>query len=236
MKHLFEYGVFEVEQGCFAPEKEELEKLPEFQKIVELVRELGFNISRYYVYQPGDPTEYRWEINPRSYKSGVREVFFPIAYYYFRINPCRGTIYYGQELVNKGGDLPFNSIEDWNSAYRQIGIYSIARRLDIRKNVMDNLLSDPIKLVKYFEKIRIEQQNPDDSIDREYNLYLYYLIGNRENASEIVIKAFADLVKKDLSYLNLLPKSVDKQKILVAAGYDPSTAKGLIKFNDAFGF
>ena len=240
MKHLFEYSVFEEEKECLAPEKEELEKLPEFQRIVRLVRDLHnaypedrrFDVSRRYLIDAGAPIEFRWEIT-RSYKQGIREVFFPIGYYHFRISPCKGIIYYGQELVNKEYHLSFNSLKDWNTAFTEIGAYSIARHLDVRKSVVDKMLSDTKKLLKFFHD---EEKKDDPKNKVKYDLMKNYLIEISQERGNDVFMALANIVKKDISAIERLPKGFDKEKILVAAGYDTSTAKGLIKFNDVFGF
>ena len=63
-----------------------------------------------------------------------------------------------------------------------------------------------------------------------------YLIEISQERGNDVFMALANIVKKDISAIERLPKGFDKEKILVAAGYDTSTAKGLIKFNDVFGF
>lgn len=242
MKHLFEYSVFEEEGGCTAPEKEELEKLPEFQRIVSLVKDLHraypedryYDVSRRYIIDPGAPKEFRWEIT-KSYKQGIREVFFPIGYYHFRISPCRGIIYYGQELVNKGYPLNFNSLEDWNAAFIEIGAYSIARSLDVRKSVVDKMLSDTKKLLKFFDdRKKMAIHNPKN--DARLDLMKSYLLEISQEKGNDVFSALANMVKKDVSIIDGIPKGFDKEEILIAAGYDPSTAKAVIKFNDTFGF
>ncbi len=252
MKHLFEYSVFEEEGGCTAPEKEELEKLPEFQRIVSLVKDLHraypedrhYDVSRRYIIDPGAPKEFRWEIT-KSYKQGIREVFFPIGYYHFRISPCRGIIYYGQELVNKGYPLNFNSLEDWNAAFIEIGAYSIARSLDVRKNVVDKMLSDTKKLLKFFDdrkkmatgpvpRLLPRLYNPKD--DAKFDLMENYLLEISQEKGNDVFSALANMVKKDVSIIDGIPKGFDKEEILIAAGYDTSTAKAMIKFSDTFGF
>lgn len=239
MKHLFEYSAFEGEKGCIAPEKEELEKLPEFQRIVRLVRDLhnaypehrDFDVSRRYLIEPGAPTEYRWEIT-KSYKQGIREVFFPIGDYHFRISPCKGIIYYGQELVNKGYALTFNSLKDWDAAFQEIGAYSIARHFDVRKSVIDKMLLDIKKLIKFFDDREINNPKSGPLFDLMKN----YLIEIAQERGNDIFTGLVNMVKKDIAVIDRLPKGFDKEEILVAAGYSPSAAKGIIKFNDLLGF
>lgn len=239
MKHLFEYSVFEEESGCTAPEKEELEKLPEFQRIVRLVRDLAsaYPGSRYDLkgrnpngYKPGSPDEYIWSVT-KSYKQGIREIYFPIGYYYFRISPCKGTIYYGQELVNKKYDLNFNSLKDWDAAFGEIGIYSIARYLNVRRSVVDKMIIEPGRIITFFAKLEHEVNEK-----RKYDLMRNYLLEVARMKGNDVYADLAKMVKKDISVIDKLPDGFDKKEIVKLAGYPESTARSVIKFGEIFGF
>lgn len=227
MRHLQNFRLFEqeIEQKCFAPSYEELEKLPAYQELDSYLRNMPLKSRSFGHHGLQDGGIIRWDGPESSYQKGIRTFDTVNSVYTFKLNPCSKTIYYGKEKVNKDFDVPFDTLDDWNKAIRILGEYSIGRHMGVPYSGIRKIReTDPKRILGLLTTGRLNG-DPVES-GGKFNEWGYkallYLLGE-EGLIEILVK----LVKKKITWFKFIPDELDRSVILQRAGYNPEDIKGL---------
>ena len=224
MRYLKVHPIYEAQlsNGCYAPSIEELERLPAFQALTHYLDQAVSHRQ----YSFGDKN-YLWDTDSQANGKGIRILRLANSHYWFKINPCINTIYYGQEKVNKDFDVDLSNLEGWNQAIELVGQYSIARSLDVRFSVIQGLRANPKRILNL-----LYNGNPSDTSrdSQQFNsrglLTLEYLLGK-----ETLTSVFVKLITQNASNLRHLPSSwsdADRLALLKQAGFSDEDAQGVL--------
>jgi hypothetical protein len=225
MRYLKAHPIYEAQlsNGCYAPSIEELERLPAFQALAHYLDQT----ANWRSYSSGDKWGTTWDTTSQANAKGVRILRIANSYYWFKINPCTNTIYYGQEKVNKDFEIDLSNLEDWNQALELVGQYSIARSHQVRFSVIRGLQSNPKRILNF-----LYNDNPSDTgrDSQQFSAYglltVEYLLGK-----EALNSFFVKLITQNASNLRHLPSSwtdSDRLTLLKQAGFSDEDAQGVL--------
>ncbi len=238
MRYLSPFKLYEEDtRSCFTLSEEEIEQLPAFQKLMKYLNGASIDARR---------ELFKWDNSPISYRKGIRSFKLGNSIYTFKINPCTGTIYYGQEKVNKNFYVDLTTKEGWNHAIEEIGKYSIAREYGVPIATIKNLHKNAKKLgnlvafghplsdgsIPNFGKVFLFGFIPNKTdLDKKSMNTLAYLLDGEVGGVE-VMKSLSSLVASDITNIKYIPDTFDKVEILKGAGYTENQARSLIGSSD----
>ena len=224
MRYLKAHPIYEAQlsNGCYAPSIEELEQLPAYKALTHYLDQTVTRRS----YTLEDKN-YKWDTDSRANAKGIRILRLANSHYWFKINPCINTIYYGQEKVNKDFEVDLSHLEGWNQAIELVGQYSIARSHNVRFSVLRGLGDHPKRILNLLHSGT--PSDPDRS-SPQFNAYglltVEYLLG-KEALTSFLIK----LISQNVSVLKHLPNSwseADRLALLKQAGFSDEDAQGVL--------
>lgn len=224
MRYLKAHPIYEavLANGCYAPSIEELEQLPAYKALTHYLDQTVTRRS----YTLGDKN-YLWDTDSQANGKGIRILRLANSHYWFKINPCINTIYYGQEKVNKDFTVDLSNLEGWNQALELVGQYSIARSLNVRFSVIHGLQYHHQRILNLLYTGNPSDTSRDSQQFSDYGLLtLEYLLGK-----EALNSVFVKLITQDASNLNRLPSrwsDADRLAILKQAGFSDEDAQGVL--------
>lgn len=207
MKHLKSYPLFESERDCFVPTNDQLQELPAIGMILKFHQQLNADFRR-------EPIIWSQE----GEQKGIKRFFLALGDYEFRVNSCTNNMYYGQERISKNLILDLSTLEGWNQALIDAHLYSLSRYLEINVIRMQALLASPKKWMEFiFPDYNLPEPEQKEflTIIREH-LTQFWRFTPEDLRRELLLA-----LKKDPNYLEKISPEIDKQALLLQAGFTP---------------
>jgi len=145
MKYLKEYKTYEeASLGRIELSHDQIEALPAYKRLAAFVK----NIRSVQPTLGSGYNDLAWEDTGTISAKGIRILGVAYSPYTFRFNPRNQSLKYGQETINKGFELKYETLEDWNRAVEEADKFHLAVFLGIKMPTLRSF-ADPKKLKKW---------------------------------------------------------------------------------------